>query len=161
MTPKIAYGWQPIGEQWGIPTYKKKVLNVVGFLNPINHHLYVNFLPEKAYMNSSYFVQYVSEFVAKISKPTVLVIDRAPWHVSAETFAMLEGWQKQGLHILFLPAYCPHLNLIETLWRKIKYEWLSFVDYRNPSTLKKKLFSIFETYGSQHQINFSMNIFNT
>lgn len=161
MTPKIAYGWQPIGEQWGIPAYKKKVQNVVGFLNPFNHNLVVNILPEKAYMNSKFFIQYVNDFATKITKPTILVVDRAPWHVSAETFGMLETWQQQELHLLFLPAYCPHLNLIETLWRKIKYEWLSFQDYRNPSTLKKKLISIFQEYGNQYQINFSMNIFQS
>ena len=28
------------------------------------------------------------------------------------------------MHLLFLPPYCPELNLIEILWRKLKYEWL-------------------------------------
>jgi transposase len=39
------------------------------------------------------------------------------------------AWEQRGLFLLYLPRYSPHLNIVETLWRKLKYEWLSPKDY--------------------------------
>ena len=38
-------------------------------------------------------------------------------------------WQERGLFVFFLPTYSPHLNIVEVLWRKLKYEWLRPDDY--------------------------------
>gem|GEM_PF-6935554 len=35
-----------------------------------------------------------------------------------------------------LPTYSPHLNLAETVWRKLKYEWLSASDYSSKEHLR-------------------------
>lgn len=35
-----------------------------------------------------------------------------------------EDWLLRGVIPWHIPAYSPELNLIEILWRKIKYEWL-------------------------------------
>lgn len=67
--------------------------------------------------------------VSQIEKETVIVLDRAPWHTSEKTLSMISEWEDKGLFIVFLPAYSPHYNLIETLWRKIKHEWLNIKDY--------------------------------
>ncbi|TAE31706.1 MAG: transposase, partial [Candidatus Kapaibacterium sp.] len=42
---------------------------------------------------------------------------------------------ERGLFIFFLPPYSPHLNIAETLWRKLKKEWLSREDYLSKGTL--------------------------
>jgi DDE superfamily endonuclease len=34
-----------------------------------------------------------------------------------------------------LPAYSPQLNLIEILWRFIKYQWLEFSAYKDWNSL--------------------------
>lgn len=160
LTPNISYAWQPIGVQWGIRSVKKKVQNVLGFLNPINDHLKTYKLPENEYMNSKLFIERVNDFVSHIKKETVLVLDRAPWHTSEATLSMISEWESKGLFIVFLPAYSPHYNLIETLWRKIKNEWLNIKDYRSKNTLKKKLKEIFQEYGNLYNIDFSMDVFN-
>ncbi len=108
-------------------------------------------------MNSEIFIKFVDDFAANICKETVLVLDRAPWHTSQLTLAQIPRWSDQGLHLVFLPAYAPHYNLIETLWRKVKYEWLKIKDYRSKTALKKKLKTIFQEYGNQYNIKFSMN----
>src|SRR5437667_1700649 len=41
----------------------------------------------------------------------------------------MPSWKKQGLIIKYLPPYAPELNLIEILWRRIKYTWLPFSAY--------------------------------
>lgn len=157
LTPNLSYAWSPVGIQWGIKSITKKVLNVLGFLNPKNDHLKIYPLPENTYMNSEIFIKLIEDFISGIKKETVLVLDRAPWHTSDLVLNMISQWEERGLHIIFLPAYSPHYNLIETFWRKIKYEWLNIKDYRSKTALKKKLKSIFKEYGSQYNIKFSMN----
>ncbi|MFA7493298.1 MAG: transposase [Proteiniphilum sp.] len=39
------------------------------------------------------------------------------------------------MYIFFLPPYSPHLNIAETLWRKLKKEWLNPEDYFNEDSL--------------------------
>lgn len=157
LTPNVPYGYQPKGEQWEYPSVKKKVMNVLGFLNPITNHLVSYPLPENAYMNSELFIEYMDDFTTKITKPTVLILDNASWHKSELTRSMFSKWEEQNLHLLFLPPRCPHLNKIETLWRKMKYEWLAIKDYHSDKTLKAKLKDIFHTYGLKYTIKFSMN----
>ena len=44
-------------------------------------------------------------------------------------------WQKRGLFIFFLPPYSQHLNIAETIWRKLKKEWLEPEDYFEKDSL--------------------------
>lgn len=111
-------------------------------------------LPEKTNMNSELFIKYVNDFVSKLVQKTILIIDNASWHKSELTKSMFEQWEGKGLYILFLPPRSPHLNKIETLWRKIKYEWLTIRDYRSKNTLTKKIKTIFKKFGSEYDINF-------
>jgi len=160
MMPNIPYGYQPKGEQWEYFSIRKKAKNVAGFLNPFTDNLVTYALPEKQNMNSDFFIKYMSDFASKITQETVVILDNAPWHKSAASRAMFEDWEKQGLYLFFLPPYCPHLNKIETLWRKIKYEWLSIRDYRSTKTLNKKLNHIFKTYGLNYLIDFTLEVNN-
>lgn len=160
MLPNIPYCYQPKGEQWSVPSVRKKVMNVLGFLNPITNHLVTFPLPEGAYMNSEIFIKFMNEFAAQLTQQTVVILDNASWHKSALTKSMYTEWENQGLHLLFLPPNCPHLNKIETLWRKIKYEWLAIKDFHSKKTLERKLITIFKEYGLNYCIEFSMNFFN-
>ncbi len=68
-------------------------------------------------------------FSQQIKKPTTLVIDNASTHTSHEFNDILKGWKGKGLTIYRIPPYSPELNIIEMVWRKIKYEWLPFSAY--------------------------------
>lgn len=144
----------------GIPSSSKNIQNVLGFLSPINSRLVTYKLPEKAYMNSELFIGYIEDFMKKMTKDTALVIDRAPWHTSWAVLDKITEWENKGLHLVYLPTYSPHLNLIETLWRKMKNEWLKIKDYKSKKALEKKLKEIFISFGETYSIKFSMNIFN-
>jgi transposase len=50
------------------------------------------------------------------NEPVVLVLDNVGYHKS---HALREVWRRYAkrLEPVFLPAYAPHLNLIERLWR--------------------------------------------
>lgn len=160
LEPYIPYRYQKKGEQMEIKSVKTKVMNVLAFLNPITHRLITYPLEEKTTMNSEVFIRFMNDFAANLTRQTVIILDNASWHKSNATKAMFSVWQEQGLYIYFLPPRCPHLNLIETLWRKIKYEWLCNRDFHSKQTMEKKLKHIFKNYGEEFKIEFSMNIFN-
>jgi transposase len=46
-------------------------------------------------------------------------------------FDKQEEWREKGLSLFFLPTYSPELNLIEILWRFIKYQWLEIDAYES------------------------------
>ncbi len=50
-------------------------------------------------------------------------MDQASIHTSHAILVLAE-WQEKQLEIFWLPTYSPHLNLIEILWRFMKYEWM-------------------------------------
>ncbi|MBD0289056.1 MAG: transposase, partial [Flavisolibacter sp.] len=46
-----------------------------------------------------------------------------------------QGWQQRGLYLFYLPPYCPHLNIVERLWKELKARWLRPKDYLTTDTL--------------------------
>jgi putative transposase len=53
-------------------------------------------------------------------KPCVVVLDNAPFHTAGVVREREEWWEARGLTLYRLPSYCPHLNLIEGAWRRLK-----------------------------------------
>ncbi len=49
-----------------------------------------------------------------------MVMDNAPFHTAGALREREEGWEEMGLRLYRLPPYCPHLNLIEGVWRRLK-----------------------------------------
>lgn len=82
-------------------------------------------------------------------------MDNAPIHKSKIFMKNIEKWRiENDLFLLFLPTYSPELNLIEILWRKIKYEWLEFQAYLSFDSLKKNLITILDNVGKKFNIQF-------
>src|SRR5262249_505952 len=78
-------------------------------------------------------------FCQTITKKTVVVVDNASIHRSEECEDRIPYWQKRGLIIKYLSPYSPELNLIEILWRRIKYTWLPFSAYECLNALSEAL----------------------
>ncbi len=51
---------------------------------------------------------------------TVVVLDNAPFHKGSQLTEHRADWEARGLYLRYLPSYCPQLNLIEGIWRKLK-----------------------------------------
>jgi transposase len=158
LVPSIPYGWQPIGIQRTIRSSKNHVCNFYGLLSR-KGKLKVFSTPKS--INSDFMISCIDEIAKSISKPTVLILDNAPWHVSGKIKSKEKTWNDQNLYLFYLPVYSPHLNLIETLWRKIKYEWLRAEDYLSAKSLRKALFNIIEKYDDEFYIKFSKNLFKS
>ena len=75
----------------------------------------------------------------------------------------VEEWFRKGLDIFFLPTYSPYakryplgqLNIIEILWRFIKYQWLEINAYESYSTLVEAVENILMNFGTKYTINFA------
>lgn len=158
LTPCIPYGWQPKGEQRTIRSAKDSVANVFGLLSRLGK-LKVYSTPHT--INSDFVIECVDEVAQTITRPTVLVFDNAPWHRSNKVLNKQKEWAQKDLYLFFLPIYSPHLNLIETLWRKIKYEWLRPEHYESKQILKAAIFDIIKKYDDEFCINFSKNFLCT
>lgn len=86
---------------------------------------------------------------------SVVVLDNAPVHTGVEMQKRRADWEARGLFVFFLPPYSPHLNIAETLWRKLKYEWLAPNDYLDPQNLFYQARLALAAVGTTHFIHFS------
>lgn len=151
LTPVMAYCWQYKGEQVRILPQRGKRINVFGMMRAGKE--LVTFTKEGP-IKTDFIIDSIDNWVKTLTKMTVLVLDNAPIHQAKLLQAKLEEWQEKNLFIFFLPTYSPHLNQIEILWRKIKYEWLKPQSYICLNTLKEALTDIFMQFGYQYSINF-------
>lgn len=152
LEPCVPYAWQPTGETIEIPSSKSKRLNVLGFVN--RDCKFDSFVFE-GNINTSVVVACIDEFSHQIKIPTTVIIDNASTHTSNEFNENLERWKKKGLTIYRIPPYSPELNIIEIVWRKIKYEWLPFSAYESYNSLKHELFNVLANIGKTHIVAFS------
>ncbi len=150
---KVVYAWQRRGERIEIPVSKGKSQNVLGFMWH-RCQRFESFVFEGA-IDSNVVIECFDLIAQIIKKPTVVVIDNAPTHRSEEFAEKIAEWKKLGLKIYFLPAYCPTLNKIEMLWKKIKYDWLSWDAYNSYKNLCEELDKVLAQIGSKYHITFS------
>jgi transposase len=151
LTPKIPYAWQEINKNIELPSARSHNLNVLGLFQANGNF---ESMVVEGTVNTAVIVSYFNKFVETITLPTWIIMDNAPTHKSAEFMANIERWKNQGLHLYFLPPYSPELNLIEILWRFIKYQWLPFSAYLNFGKLKDALNDILANVGTKYQITF-------
>jgi transposase len=161
LEPCVPYAWQIMGETIGIPSSKSKRLNVLGFMN---RECTFTSLVFEGTVNSAVVVASIDHFLSTLPthpvlstllKPASLIIDNAPIHTSIEFLENIERWKEQGLSIVPIAPYSPELNLIEILWRKIKYEWMPFSAYLSFTNLKECLFEILASIGKSRSIAFA------
>ncbi len=69
----------------------------------------------------------VEEYINTLAsdKITVVYVDNASMHRSARFREQCDDWFLKKWVVVYLPPYSPELNIIEILWKKIKYEWIS------------------------------------
>jgi transposase len=152
LTPPVPYAWQKTGETIEVPSSRSKQLNVVGFVNRDCH--FESFVFEGS-ITTSVVVACIDQFASKITKPTTLIVDNAPTHTSNEFKEQRDKWKALGLTIQPISSYSPELNIIEIVWRKIKYEWLPFSAYDSFEALRISLFDVLANIGNKFHIKFS------
>jgi transposase len=122
----IPYGWQFPDEEVCILSEKAYKVNCLGFISRENQ---CRWLMSEENIDAGVILESLEQFSFEIRKTTFIVMDNARIHKAKAIRERIPYWQKRGLYIFFLPPYCPHLNIAETLWRKLKKEWLNPEDY--------------------------------
>lgn len=150
---KVVYAWQRKGERITIPVTRGKSQNVLGFMWH-RCQRFESFVFEGA-IDSNVVIACFDRIARRLERKTVIVIDNAPVHKSEEFEEKINEWAQLGLHIYYLPTYCPSLNKIEMLWKKIKYEWLSWEAYTSAKNLCEELDRILSRIGSTYYITFA------
>ena len=156
-TPVVARAWQFRGEEIRLLPEKGRRLAVFGLLN-LNCE--GRFWTTEKTIKSEFVVACLEEWIKdKSDKPRVLVLDNAGIHHSRLVGSRLAEWEEKGFYIFNLPPYSPHLNIIEILWRKMKYEWLKPADYFSFESLTKAIKEILGSLGAEYKINFKDRTF--
>lgn len=147
----VPYGWQPKGEYIQITPSKTPSVQIFGLMSLDNR---LEAYSCKGSMNSETVISFIDDFFQSRKRPTVIVIDNAPIHHSHKFKAKIAEWEKDQFYVFYLPEYSPHLNPIEILWRKIKYEWLKYEDMESQQQLEDELINIINNFGEKYNIDF-------
>lgn len=150
--PCVPYGWQFAGEDVFMPASKGIGLNCFALLSRDNKLMSET---TRQRITSAFIIEQFERLSLSIEKVTVVVLDNARVHTSQQIKERREFWQRRGLMIFYLPAYSPHLNIVETLWRKLKYEWLQASDYVTADGLFYRVRQALAAVGSSLKIQFS------
>ena len=126
---------------------------MLGLFNDTTNELHT--AAHEGSVDAAFVIDTLDAWVATPTCPTVLVLNNARLHYAATFQARLQGWEDRDVHIFCLPTYSPHLNKIEGLWRKVKYEWLRPEAYADFKTLKTAVWHILDRVGFQFAIQFA------
>jgi transposase len=152
LVPVVPYAWQQKDEPILLPSSRGKYINVAGFLSKDNQFISYQY---DTTIRSDKLVDIFNDFASRTVKKTIVILDNAPIHRSKLFKAQINRWREQNdLFLFFLPTYSPELNLIEILWKRIKYTWLEFQAYESYQNLKKHLNQILENVGNKLNIHF-------
>jgi transposase len=153
--PVVPYAWQPKGQTIRIPSTASPRLNVLGFFSKTQPAFFQQ--TEKT-VNSQTVVAAFNAFAQQQNDEKtwrIVVMDNAPIHHSRAFQDCIKDWMLKRVWIHYLPAYCPELNLIEILWRRIKHQWLPLASYSNLSTLRENITYILQNIGQKYKLTFA------
>jgi len=153
LQPSVPYGWQFSDEEVSCPSDNGSAINCFGLFMRSNAAWTAT--SEKA-IDAAFVVEQLDQFSFSIAKLTVVVLDNARIHTGKKMRERIVGWQSRGLFVFYLPTYSPHLNIAETVWRKLKYEWLSAEDYESKGHLQYAVRQALSAFGKSLEIKFSI-----
>ncbi len=150
----LPYAWSPVGQPLELPAFShSRRLNVLGFLSRRGKLVYHTTTDT---VTTPVVIEAFDRLLGQKSPQTfaIVVLDNASIHRSALFKSKELEWRAQRLYVIFLPPYSPELNLIEMLWKKIKYEWLPVTAYQSFQSLTDHVLNVLSGYGERYRINF-------
>lgn len=152
LQPSVPYGWQFAGEEVSSPAENGSAVNCFGLFTRSNKSWTA--ASEKT-IDAAFVVEQLERFSFSLEKPTVVVLDNARIHTGRKMRERMAAWRHRGLFVFYLPTYSPHLNIAETVWRKLKYEWLTAADYESKGHLQYAVSLALAAFGKSLKIRFS------
>jgi transposase len=149
----VPYGWQKKGKSEAfMPATQGQNLTTLAFMSRCNQFSAFT-CPGAA--TAELVTASFEEFAASIQRKTVVIPDNASTHRSRLFRTRRREWEKKGLLIQFIAPYYPGLNLIEILWKNIKYHWLEPRHFLSATTLREAPENILQNFGSKYRITFT------
>lgn len=155
LMPSLPYAWQRKGQTTGLsPDAHTNRINVLGFLNREQGAF---FKTHEGRVRKEVVINAFEQFIKtqNTELPVYIVLDNASTHKSKLFKEAVAKWKEsKHIRLVYLPPYSPELNLIETLWKMIKYYWLPMSAYHSFDTLKQELSNTLELCLSEYRITF-------
>ena len=152
--PYLPYTWSPVNQPTELTSYPhSRRLNVLGFLSRQQKVVYH---ATEGKVTAETVIEAMEKLLeTKVAEREIIVVlDNASVHRSKKVRAKVTDWIDQGLWLLYIPPYSPELNLIEILWKKIKYEWLPLDAHTHFEKLRHAVEVILSEFGDKYKINF-------
>lgn len=158
--PTVPYAWQPVGETLCIPSKPSKRLNVLGFISrtfPGLFHQHIGRVNTEVVIETfnDFADRYYKDSYKQTKRPCIIVLDNASMHRSHAFQEKIDDWMACGIMLYYLPPYSPELNLIEIVWRRVKYQWLPVSAYCSFDALRESVTQILNEYGEKYSITFA------
>ena len=147
----IPYAGQAAEAPLTLPSQKSKRFNVLGFMN--RQQKLESYVSAQT-VTGNVVAACIERFFSAVEQPTVIVMDQASIHHNAAIEEKIDDWKAKNIEIFWLPTYSPQLNLIEILWRFMKYEWIEFEAYESWENLVQYVEKVLKGVGEDYVINF-------
>lgn len=147
----VGYAWQMKGERLLVPISggSRKGIQVIGFLSAGGR---VQTYVQQSRVLGETIVSVIDDYVKKVKRKTVLVLDNASPHTCHQLRERAIQWAKRGLVLYHLPPYSPELNAIEHLWNKLKHKMLPRTAWESIERLGTSLLESLKLLGSVRQL---------
>ena len=142
--------WAPSNEVHTVIAKRGARINVMGAMLSTGelfatHH--------KGSTTALIFIIFIENLAKMVGVPFTIILDNASFHKAKAIQARIEALKKSGVTFVFLSPYSPELNRIEILWRKMKYEWMPFMD-RTLSAVETAIDKILDGFGTTYKLAF-------
>lgn len=152
LTSNVPYAWQDKDDPLEVKSQRSQRLNVLGFMNlsgKLDSYIFFGSI------TAAVVIACIDAFCESCTQTTIIVMDQASIHTSGEFQDKRLEWAGRGVYIFWLPSYSPQLNLIEILWRFMKYEWIELSAYESWEKLVDYVEKVLMGFGEEYVINFA------
>jgi transposase len=125
----------------------RKRFNVLGAVDAVTKTVFA--VTNETYINAESVCLLLTQIAAAYANlPITLVLDNARYQKCELVFGHAASL---GIELLYLPAYSPHLNLIERLWRFVRKECLYSKYYPEFNGFKQAIAECVQTAHTRHK----------
>jgi putative transposase len=150
----VSYTWSKQGtkNRLRVPTRwgSQGRLNLIGALAWGKEKRTLHFGLVEESVKSEHVVAFIDKLArnAPPERLTVVVLDNASFHTSANVKERRQGWEEKNVLLRYLPPYAPHLNPIEALWKHLKSFLLPRRCYDSVAQLRQALLEALNLLGA-------------
>lgn len=152
-SPPVQRSWSPRGQPHATEPAKHCTRAVLGALDFGTQELHTQV--HTGTINRERVIDFLDGVIRQgNARPTLIILDNARIHHNIPEDTLDRWFIEHRAFLIHLPPYCPELNLIEIVWKKLKYHWRRFVTWSKES-FEQELTTLLGGYGSRFQIGFS------